>query len=76
VVPYRAKDISAFQFFILSCQQWGLEGFTELGGERARTTDLNRPKSYSIPYDIMWKNYETERSLPGGLLLLRHWWIQ
>jgi len=29
----------------------------ELGGDRIRTVDLNWPKGYSIPYDIMWKEF-------------------
>jgi len=31
----------------------------ELGGDRARTAALNRPKRYSILYGGMWKNYKT-----------------
>jgi len=27
----------------------------KLGGDRIRTADLNWPRGYSIPYDIMWK---------------------
>ena len=33
------------------------EGPKELGGNRVRTTDLNWPKRYSIPYDIMQKEF-------------------
>lgn len=29
----------------------------ELGGDRIWIVDLNWPKEYSIPYDIMWKEF-------------------
>ena len=32
------------------------EGHKELGGNRIRTADLNWPKQYFVPYDIMWKD--------------------
>jgi len=42
----------------------GLRGHKELGGDRNRTADLNRPKGYSIPYGIMRKKHKTEESWP------------
>jgi len=46
-VPHR----TAFQLLVLTVR--GLGKQEELGADRTRTTDLNRPKGYSIPYDIM-----------------------
>ena len=57
---YRAKAILS-------------EGPKELGGHSIRTTDLNWPEVYSIPYDIMWKELWREWKfillslLTGGL---------
>lgn len=33
-----------------------LQGAKDMGGERARTTDLDWPKGYPIPYDVMLSN--------------------
>ena len=41
---YRAKAIHS-------------EGHKEVGGNRIRTADLNWPKQYFVPYDIMWKDW-------------------
>ena len=43
-VLYRAKAILS-------------KGPEELGGNRMRMVDLSGPKRYSIPYDIMWKEF-------------------
>lgn len=54
-VLYGAKDVSVFQFLELFCQQGGLRGHKEPGGDRTKTADLTWPNRYSIPYDIMWE---------------------
>lgn len=33
------------------------KGPKELGGNRMRTADFNRPKKYPIPCGIMWKEF-------------------
>lgn len=67
-MPHR----TAFQLLVLTVR--GLGKQEELGADRARTTDLNRPKEYSIPYDIMWeKQLKTEVSWLGGQPLFGEW---
>ena len=53
VMLYRARDISVFQLPALPCHQREMGDHNELRGDRTRTADLNWPKGYSIPYDIM-----------------------
>lgn len=67
-MPHR----TAFQLLVLTVR--GLGKQEELGADRERTTDLNRPKEYSIPYDIMWeKQLKTEVSWLGGQPLFGEW---
>jgi len=37
---------------------WELRGHEELGGDGARTADLNWQKGYSMQFNIMWKKLE------------------
>ena len=50
----------------------------ELGGDRTRTIDLNWPKGYFIPYDIMWKEFRRGgcscHSSCGAQECMGHWW--
>ena len=55
------------------------EGPKELGGNRIRRADFNCPKGYSIPYDIMWKEFWREWDFISaaqvvGWASVRGWW--
>jgi len=43
---YRAKAVPVSQLLL-----------KVLGGDKIKIVDLNRPKGYSIPYDIMWEEF-------------------
>ena len=66
---YRAQDILR-------------EGSKELGGNRIRTADSNCTKGYSIPYDIMqkefWRRWEfisfSSAAQGASWALVREWW--
>lgn len=44
--------------------QFGLGVHNKLGEDIARTGDPNRPKGYSVPYDIMFRN-KTRKEVDG-----------
>ena len=79
-VLYRAKDIPVSQFLVLSCKWRWLRGHKELGWDRSRTADLNWPKGYSIPYNILQKPWKMVGTWPREKPLLRdrlgigEWW--
>ena len=59
-----------FQSLNFCCPARGLGGHKDLGEDRIRTADLNWPRGYSIPYDIIKKESLKKRANSGGFLPL------
>jgi len=59
-----------FLFFSLCPASKGAGGHKELGEGRNKTADLNWPRGYSIPYDIIKKESLKKRANSGGFLPL------